>query len=466
MKISRLAIAFLFLVAFFVGTRAVALAQQVAQAAAGLPKFTEEEAAKLNAAGTPPKALPSKQLKAARDNFLKEMNMNLGDNPGGKIMIWGEAGVSEKSTSPQWGKYRELGFERALADAQTKFVQKVYGRIAAEQIKKLKEDLSSNAEVFPESADERTKVGALFDKLIALGDAELNKKLQEMNIDSKKFDALPPAQKKDLFCREFTKSMITTAIGNTDGMMPIQTFEGNDDKGNYAIGVLLMYADSFKQLAYDVANYRKPFMPKSKIGKPIREAVITPPEVLVNQFGVRCLFNENGEPVIVSFGQWAISYTGDNERVRQRHVESANKTAIDQANANIAFFLSGRLMMERKKDIGERVEEFLIKKPDGFIERHDDVNTLIDKTNELTRQQAKADLAGISTLHDWEYDHPNGQKIIGVIQVWSYDSAQNTNKVRTWQPNSGNSGNSAPEAEPKTTPGVKQGEKYMNPADF
>lgn len=400
------------------------------------------------------------------DEFKQKYGIEFGaEGNEGKIYYANKAAVSVEPTSPQWGKARFNAFDNALLAAQTDFVIDMFGKQTVKKIQDVFSDQSDNAEEFKDPEKTADRFEALFNKLIALKDAVLNEKLAQLGIDPEKFSAMPPEQKKVTFNKTLTKTILTRAIGEIAGLVPVQTYEGRDSKGNHVIGVIVMYSPKMKQLASDIASKRTPFL-KSGKGAPLREVITGDPATLANQFGVRCMFNENGRPCLVSFGQWSHNYTGENERKKERMRIEAADNALDEANAAIAMFLNGNMMFERERQKGEATEDSLTKSPDGMIRRKEDFTTIIDKMCSHLRQQASMDLGGTSTLKKWRYAHPYGQEIIGVVRVWSMDTANVVNGVRNFDPNKDSSREADRERKVKSEPGVSEGKEFMNPNDF
>jgi hypothetical protein len=419
----------------------------------------------VNAESAPVVLTPGELVDQAFEEFKQKKGIQFGaEGNDGKIYYAAKTVVNKPSTSSQWAKARVNAFESALLKTQRDFIIDMFGRQSVKKAQEIFDDQSDDAEVFPELSESKSKLESIYDKLVALTGAKLDEALKKLDVDPEEFKSKPPEQRKTTFMSRMTKTMLTEAIGDSTGLMPIQTFEGNDDAGNHVMGVITMYSPKLKQLAYDIAHKRAPLL-KKNTGKALKEQIPADAETLSKQFGIRVLFNENGQPCVVSFGQWSHNETGKNIRKVERRRESATESAFDEANAAIVEFLNGNIMFNREREKGEYSEEAVVKNPDGFI-RREDVDKIIDKMHSNLKMQAKADLAGITTANKWMYKSPYGQELIGVVRVWTLDSTGTTNEVRKWKPDRQPGEQRSEDGAVRTTPGVKSGKDFMDVKDF
>ncbi len=212
----------------------------------------------------------------------------------------------------------------------------------------------------------------------------------------------------------------------------LKTFGGSDGTGHYVIGVVVMYSPKLKQLAHDIDKGRRPLL-TGKPKKPLKQIVPTLPEELVNEFGIRILFDEKGDPCVVSYGQWSHNYTGNNARTRERHRESAAHQSRELADSYITIFQAGKMFREDKGTTGEIIQNIVEKDSDGNISERD-ITNFIDEINQEIKVRAKGDMAGRGTYKKWRYKHPNGHEISGVIRVWTMAQLGTAKDVRNWKP--------------------------------
>ena len=427
----------------------------------------------------------SMQLRQKLEAYREAKGIEWGvSGKGSKIYNFRIQVVEADPNSKSWGKARSIAFDKALVGAQADFIKDQFGRETVVLGKKLFEDASDDAEDFEGKANSSGMAGklkAIANKVVALSDATLSNKLDEMGVDSSEFDAAPESEKKVVFMEQFTKKAMVRAFGSISGLVALQTFEGRanvDGEITDAIGVVMMYSPKLKQLASDIANQRIPILKKTKgKGKPVKEFVPKDPKILVNQFGLRVGFDENNVPYLVSYGQWSYIDQDLSERKKERRRESARASAESKADSQITMFLAGRLSYTNEKVTGSHVEEVIkgIFNPDGSVSVDKiPYENMIDKTNQSIKVNAKAKMAGRQTVVPmWTYKDAPGAKgdevrtydheIVGVVRAWTLAAAQ-TNAEITGGTLSSTTPNKSPEPEIKA--GVKSGLDQMDTDDF
>ncbi len=427
------------------------------------------EAEKLAKASIPEPSLSSR-IETARDKFLQEANLTLGDNGGGRIVYWGDAIVEKGDSGAFFGKARTTAYQNAVLDAQASFLREAYGDTEAERIRRVIADDSENAKKFEDNLKKagKNRLEIIWDKMLTLTDAKLNGMLEELGIDPKEFDQLRPSQRKTLFKKEFVEKNITTAIGQIAGLMVMQNFIGWDEDGTYKVGVLVMYSEKLRQLAWEIAHGHPPFLKKE--GRPaLAKQVPSDPEELSKLWGVRVLFNEHGQPCLASYSQWSSSYTGISKRGKERSIDRARDQALKMAMNELAFFIAGQAYMRDESEVGEMVEEFITKNPDGMIS-DGDAAYIIDKKNEQIRIRAKIDNAGVSTLRDATHKLKSGQTIVCKVLTWTLDKKNLVNRVRTFDPSKRPgpkvAGKGDEKDDPKRPGGVVSPKPQVDPSDF
>jgi len=423
------------------------------------------EAENLAKASIPEPRLSSR-IETARDKFLQDANLVLGDNGGGRIVYWGEAIVEKGDSGAFFGKARTTAYQNAVLDAQASFLGEAYGQTEAERIRRVIADDSENAEKFEDKLKKagKSRLDIIWDKMLTITDAQLNEMLEELGIDPKEFDQLRPPQRKTLFKKEFVEKNITKAVGQIAGLMVLQNFIGWDEDGTYKVGVVVMYSEKLRQLAWEIAHGHPPFLKKEgrlALGKQIP----SDPGELSKLWGVRVLFNEHGEPCLASYSQWSSSYTGTSKRGKERSIDRARAQALKMAMNELAFFIAGQAYMRDESEVGEMVEEFITKNPDGMIERKE-AAYIIDRMNQQIRVQAKIDNAGVSTIRDVTHKLKSGQTIVCKVLTWTLDKKNLVNRVRNFDPSKLPGPKVVGEDDPKRPGGVVSPKPQVDPADF
>jgi hypothetical protein len=245
----------------------------------GFPLWAEQEKQEpidpqeVNAESAPMLLTPGELVDQAFEEFQQKKGIQFGaEGNDGKIYYAAKSVVNIPSTNSQWAKARVNAFESALLKTQKDFIIDMFGRQSVKKSQEIFDDQSDDAEVFPELDKSMSKLESIYEKLVALTGAKLDVALRKVNVDPEEFKSKPPEQRKTTFMSKMTKTMLTEAIGDSTGLMPIQTFEGNDEAGNHVMGVVTMYSSKLKQLAYDISHKRVPLL-KRNTGKALKEQI-------------------------------------------------------------------------------------------------------------------------------------------------------------------------------------------------
>ena len=377
----------------------------------------------------------SKLIRDAIEQYRQKKGLEFGvENEKGQIFYSATDTVSVDETNPQWAKWRVVAYKKAYMKIKQDFLESIYGKIIGYTLQEYFKDDSDNQLDFPLPGDPRalTKTGEIWDKLLALSGAKLDKALEDLGIDPTQYKAAPPEQRKKLFKNNLIEKSVTKAAGQLGGLIPIKTFEGFDSKGNYTIGVIAMYYGKLKQLAYDIVKKREPMLTK-KGGNPIETYIPKTNKELAQAFGVRLAFDETGAPVIISYGQWSYLYKGKNQKKLDRAYEFAEKKAKAESLKQIVQFLNSSAFYKKMEETTALDEEEAIRDRDGNV-RVEDVATMIDRLQSSMKVHFSADLRGMKTYKRWSYKYPNGHEIVGVVTVWTQKDAESVDKIRNWKP--------------------------------
>ena len=402
--------------------------------------FTDKNVAEINELSEP-EFNSSELVEEAIDAYFNKRSIIEGvTGKGGKVYYRAVMRVSAKPSSPSWVKSRQIAFEKALLKAQSEYVFNNFGRNTVKTEQTIQADNSDNAYDFDENKVTRSQIGALYDKAVALGQAKLNELLVDAGVDPAEYEAIPKAQRKTLYLNSYLTTSIKNAIGESSGLLPVRTFEGSDGSGNHAIGVVMIRSDKLQQLASDMSRQREPFMTATK-GKPLSRYIDFSGEQLATQFGVRVVFNEQGKPQVLSYGQWGFGYEGKNEsrldRARSHSADKADAVAIDA----LTIFMNSRLAYENESTSGEVINNFIEKQGEEVTE--EDITTIIDKMNQEIKLSASAKLSGTRIVKRWKYKHPYGHEIIGRVRMWSMDGVEQSKAISSFKPKAKSNASSA-----------------------
>jgi hypothetical protein len=442
-------------------------------ASANVTENAEAEEEMISEASEPVEEDPGEKV----DNLINEyLNNGRGKTIRGKISKEGgwigfaTAEVSVGPENPNWAKHRIFAYEKALNDIENQYITTQSQNVKAKKLRELFKNASGVVPDFkPEDMDDPSKVGVLIDKLLAISEGKLDKTLEELDIDKEQFNRTPKAQRHTLFSESLNKSTIVESIGSLVGLIPIQTFEGFNSQKEHMVGVICISTPKMKQFAYDILHNRGNFKPSNKKGKDLYDLFSKNDNLLIDQFGIRKMKDEEGYPVLISFGQWANSKKAGDKRLIRKYRKAAKKQAEAIAKNQIAFFLAGNSIFQTNSDIAEQFEESYKVHHDNYKEQNI-VNSIIDGIREKSKSKAKVTMSGLIQLYSWTAKHPQyGHEIVGVVMKWSPRDEKQARKLREWKPERKDNIERKPTKSTKQLKGVsgsKMGEEYMDLDDF
>jgi hypothetical protein len=386
--------------------------------------------------------------------------------------IWigqGTAEVNVGPENPNWAKHRVIAYEKALIDAENSYIKFQSQGIKAEKTREFFADAKLNVPDFKdEDVTNKGKFGRLIDKLLAVSEGKLDKSLDELGIDKEQYKKKSKAQKHQQLVDSINKSTMVESIGSLAGLIPVQTFEGQTSKGEHSIGIIVVASPKVRQLAHDILTRRGQFEPSSsKKRESLYDLFSKDKNTLIDQFGVRRIYDDEGYPCLVSFGQWGNSASTGNARMNRKFRAAAKKQAESQAKNAIAIFLTGTSIYSSNSDIGESFEKAVNVHSDNYKEDIT-VNEIMDVIKENTKSRAKVDISGLSNIYSWTLKHPQyGHEIVGVIIAWSPRDEQAARNLHDWKPNRDRTTKKKTQQKQyKGTTGVKQGKEYMDSDEF
>ncbi len=195
---------------------------------------------------------------------------------------------------------------------------------------------------------------------------------------------------------------------------------------------------------------------------------------LIDEFGVRKMKDEEGYPVLISFGQWSVSKKTDNAKLMRKYKKAAKKQAAMLAKNQVGVFLAGQSIYQSPSEVEEKFEEAYKVDQENY-KAPDMVNDLLDAIAESSKSKAQAGLSGLTELYDWSVKYPKpegsafeyGQEIVGVIMMWNPRDEQEARKLKDWKPaKNGEKPPDEPKPDSTGASGTKAGEKLMGTDDF
>lgn len=394
------------------------------------------------------------------DEFANEYNINYGESKSGKTFFSAKATTIVGSNDADFAKAMVNAYNKAFLEIQANFIRDSYGKQSSEILKKYFSDNSTNAKEF-EKLPPDTIFAQLLSKISELVGAKLDEMLTKLGIDVEK--GLSVERKKVLLADNFVKEMRTTAMGQISGLVPIQTAVTKTDSV-YDVGVIAVMSEKTVQIARDM-KYKRDSLIKGK-GKNIAEFLPSKNEGFLDEFGIRLVYDENGSPVILSYGRWGYIKNSSDDYINKRQKDIAQKTALQLADAAISEFIALSLSLKESTQTGEDIEHSisqLVKANNNTQESEKVAKNIIDKTSSEIRASSNMQLKGIRTLKKWSIPDKNGIEHVGVVRFYSYANVKNTNDILGIQ--SAKKSNQTSKKEIKKTQDVSSKSKMVNDLD-
>ena len=363
-----------------------------------------------------------------KEAALRQLKVEEGVTPDGKYVIFGSANVALPNTDPQFGDALASAFDVAMLEAQQRMLMDRFGRIVTEKTRETFRDNSTNAKEIPldaptpagDSSDVADKALRVLDKSLSLSEAKLDKALEEYGVPRAEYQTAPIEKKKTLFKNAMLKETLKTASGEIAGVFPVQTTVKMDKKGNAKIGVILIMSPKSVQVAKDISLQRKSLV--SGKGADLHEKFVPKtPERWVGQLGTRLAYDADGRPAIISYGMGSYVPDGDDDYINDELKEEARKQAMDNADAQIAEVVAGRMSAQSSRLQGESVEKSVTREmtlDSSTFEKT--AKEVIKQSQSFAKSQAKMEMKGLTTLGSKFVKLPSGQQMCYVIRAWTY----------------------------------------------
>lgn len=367
--------------------------------------------------------IPGGRLAQKRDEYLRTRNWVLGysrSNPNSAYLGWGEANIQAKTDDVKFGQSRVLAYETALLEAQGEFVRFQQRVTTTETLRNFLDDSGGMTE--EDAAREADRLKLIWEKVLALADAKLDQALEKAGVDPGQFRNKPLETRRTLLRDAISRTIKIRAMQSVSGVRVLATFEDL-----HAVGVLVVYSDNQRELARNIVIGRTVARStgaaqKDSLLKQIEETCPNGAKDLVHAFGVRVMKDENGDRVLVSFGQWSPAVTQMDSRFRRdTAIKAARSQAMNLADGALTDFVNSTLALESDSTVWQNAELNRVISAKSI----DEVESLtIGETLRNTlKQHGRATLQGVATLKEWAANHPEtGHFIAGHVLMWSPSS--------------------------------------------
>ena len=419
----------------------------------GVAPIPAEAASEMNKAvtthvKTTAKAIVAKDIKA----YCDEMGITIGAvTPTDAIYLKGVERVTERAASPNFVRSRTMAYEKAYQKAVASYVMDKFGVESVRQFNTYFADQSSNR--LSPSSDCKTTLERIAEKTEQLTEAKLDEGLRAMGVAT----SGTLTEKRKLAEDAIIKSSIRNAVGSSAGLLPVQTFEGWTEGGQYAVGVVIRGGAETESVAESLRFKTRPVLARPDKGITVAEAMPTDEE-LVSQFGVRLFFDKDGVPALLSFAQWGSAYTGTDEDAAEDAMDHALVQAEALANEQLTVFINSTISVKESSEKGEEKATTALFDANRVPTEQKTVE-FIDRAMKSSTVTGTDTMIGRSTIARKVLVHPSsGQKLAVCVRMWSfgqYDAMKRIIDKPRPQPPAEPSA-----AQPDGTPGKRRGRSY------
>ena len=385
-------------------------------------------------------------------------------------VIEGLAEIGVHVDHGDWGKARSLAYTRAYLDAMGAFVRLTNEEITTETVRDLLQDETSIA--FEADEDAATYLERIEEKEALLAEMKLDQELKEAGMSDEELAGLSVREKIPRYRDSLAREVTSLAFGRASGLVPIKTFEAVDCDGNSSVGVVAVFSTRMRELAQRIQDGDAIRPDPDRGGVSLRDRIgELSDEDLVEQFGVRRWWDEDGYPVIVAFGQWGWSSKALTAAQRDRRYRFARNQAALQARSYLAEFVTVNAQFTSSSFVGAAIEEAVEVDANRFHEYVAGTN-IADRLVEEARTKSTVQLTGLDILRTWSARHPvaEHQELTGAVAYWSparEDAVRVSLGLEARHP--APEPEPAPDAEPASRPtvsGTVQSKDLMDASDF
>ncbi len=349
------------------------------------------------------------------DEYCREMGITIGAvTPKDAIYLKGVERVNVPAMSPNFVRSRTMAYEKAYQKAIASYVMDKFGRETVEQYNTYFSDQSSNR-LQPAAGDAKGTLERIAEKTQQLTEAQLDEGLRKMGVTPE--GSL--AQKRKLAEDSLIKNSVRTAVGASAGLLPVQTFEGWNEAGKYAVGVVIRGGAETEVIADCLRMKARPMLVRPEAGLTVAEAMPSDEE-LVSQFGVRLFFDKDGVPALLSFAQWGSAYTGTDEDMAEDALDHAMVQAEALANEQLTVFINSTISVKESSDKGEVKASDALFDANG-VPTEQKTMEFIDRAMKSSVIRGSDTMIGRSTVAKKVIVHPaNGHKLAVCVRMWSF----------------------------------------------
>lgn len=365
------------------------------------------------------------KIQEAFDAFLEKKAsdgvMAYGQATEGGITYYAEMQVVNalSKADPDFAKKREAAFMRAFSKIRNNYIRYTFNSVI--ETCETGEFLHDSAAQKQQDLTQDSALKRMGKKLMALTEAQLDKKLAETGKDPSTFGTT--VAKRKYLADSIVRNAVLRSFGSCAGISVVKTMIGKGSDGKWAVGVIAKYDPVLVSVAECMARKVRPAV-APKAGIPVSQLL---KGRVTEQFGVRFYYDQNGLPALLAFGQWgAPADTGD---VMESDLleKSARDQAIGMADLELSNFIAGCVSFTAANKAGEEYSKSITYDergcPNGFETKTD----IIDFVNQRFETKALDTGAGRDIVLNGRVfkDPSTGAKVVVAAVSWTFSKVDN-----------------------------------------
>jgi hypothetical protein len=374
-----------------------------------------------------------------QDSFLEEFGIGEFGEYEGKVFVTAIQTVAVKNNDPRYGQYVDKAILAGMLQLQTEYAFIKSGLLRDKVDGDSTINTGSDANNFALDSEKPKKskddgffgkITSLFDKKLDVADKyadidlkEADKKLSELGVDAQEESVVPVMVTKNKNQVATIQKTIETAISEISGLTLVQTAINTDSTGESSIGLIAVMSDLTRQVANDISSGQKSIVSKPKKAKKVKEYLPKENKQYLGTMGTRLVWNENGSPVILSYGISSYRNNGSSSFMNAEFKKAAIARATTSARAQISHFVSGKMNVTNIKLNGQDIKDVLEREDKPGSKTYERaMKDVIEKAISSSSLKAKIKMQGMSPIKRWRYTDEKGHKFVGVVVAWKYST--------------------------------------------
>ncbi len=337
----------------------------------------------------------------------------------------GVGAIQARPDSPSYNDARVRAFDKAMLDAKAKLAEYLETEISTAASYSYVEPPMGDKSADQELAEEIAKQppDSILGKANLLIKMKLDNLLKKEGYNADAARAQSKARVDEIKAKlatvtgkesykKMVKNAAQTVLSGAQAFYTVEVTQGSRSE----IGVVLIWSPKLAEMASSLVT-GKPIAgakPKTTVKNQINKDL----DVLLSTFGVQQKIDENGDYVLVAFGQAGARNTSS------ASVNMAKAKARQNAQAMIRSFGGETIAYSMAQDQAEEALEF----GEGSLP---DLRDQSSASRFISTGSAKMKINGLGTVYSWNAKHPiSGRTVYGEVVTWKPSVAATARSVK------------------------------------